>query len=77
MLEESFSFAIVNSRFPHVAHKLFDYWEEPEFMSYMEGLLQQDRRRRGFPSEVASALASLAIEHDVEFPNSTHADRDF
>jgi hypothetical protein len=77
MLEESISFAIVNGRFPHIGHTLFDCWERPEFMTYMEGLLQHNPHRRGFPSDVASALASLAIERDMEFPNFTQADRDF
>jgi hypothetical protein len=77
MLEDSFSFALVNGRFPHVGHRLQDYWEEPEFMSYMEDLLQPHSYRKGFPIEVVSALNSLAIEHDMEFPNFTNADRDF
>jgi hypothetical protein len=77
MLEASFSFAIVNGRFPHVGHMLLDNWEEPDFASYMEDLLQHHRYRKGFPIEVVSALNSLAIEHDVEFPNFTNADRDF
>jgi hypothetical protein len=77
MLEDSFSFALVNSRFPHVGHLLLDHWEDPEFTTYMENLLRHDRRRKGFPREIEGALHSLAIEHDMEFPYFTHADRDF
>ena len=77
MLEDSFAFAVVNGRFPRVGHMLLERWEDPEFMTYMEDLLHHDGHRKGFPSEVASALHSLAIEHDVEFPNFTRADHDF
>lgn len=77
MLEDSFSFVLVNNRFPHVGHLLLDHWEEPDFTACLENLLHQDRRRKGFPRDVESALHSLAIEHDMEFPNFTHADRDF
>lgn len=77
MLEDSFAFAIVNGRFPRVGHLLQEHWEDPEFNTYMEDLLRHDRFRAGFPREVDTALHSLAVEHDVEFPNFTHADRDF
>lgn len=77
MLEDSFAFAIVNGRFPRVAHMIQDRWEDPAFAAYMESLLHQDSHRQGFPREVECALHSLAIEHDVEFPTMTHADRDF
>jgi hypothetical protein len=43
----------------------------------MENLLIQDLRRNGFPREVEGALHSPTIEHDMEFPYFTHADRDF
>jgi len=52
MLEDSFSFALVNGRFPHVGHLLLDHWEDPEFTTYMEDLLLHDRRRKGFPIDV-------------------------
>jgi hypothetical protein len=77
MLENGFSFAIVNARFPHVGHMLLDHWEDPEFAIYMEDLLNHDNHRKGFPREIESALNSVAIEHDMEFPYFLHADRDF
>jgi hypothetical protein len=77
MLEDSFSFAIVNGRFPRIGHILQEQWDDPAFASCMEALLHHDSHRQGFPREVECALYSLAIEHDVEFPNLTNADRDF
>jgi hypothetical protein len=77
MLEDSFSFAIVNGRFPRVGHMLQEQWEDPAFGTYMEGLLHSDSHRQGFPGDVMRALYSLAVEHDVELPNLTCADRDF
>ncbi|WP_342620823.1 hypothetical protein [Rhodoferax sp. GW822-FHT02A01] len=77
MLEDSIAFAIVNGRFPRVGHMLQEHWEDPDFMTYMEDLLQGDQFRKRFPREVDNALHCLMVEHDVEFPNFTSADRDF
>jgi hypothetical protein len=77
MLEDSLSFAIVSGRFPRVGHLIQEHWDDPAFVTYMEHLLHHDSYRQGFPREVECALHAIAVEHDVEFPNMTHADRDF
>jgi len=77
MLEDSLPFAIVNGRFPRIGHLIQEHWEDPAFVTCMERLLHHDSYRQGFPREVESALQSLAVEHDVEFPTMTQADRDY
>lgn len=71
MLKENKHFKIVEEQAPHVAKKVAFLWGEPEFVKFINTLMNDSRNgaRQGFNTEVSSALFALMLEHDREFPD--------
>jgi hypothetical protein len=58
-------------RFPHVVDRLADLWGSTEIDGYFGELMVADERRRaGFPPEVALEILALSMLHDALFPKS-------
>jgi hypothetical protein len=58
-------------RFPHVADRLADLWGTREIDGYFSELMVADERRKaGFPPEVALEILSLSMLHDSLFPGA-------
>lgn len=58
-------------RFPHVVDRLAELWGSPAIDAYFgELMVADDRRRQGFPAEVAMEIFSLSMLHDQLFPKS-------
>jgi hypothetical protein len=55
---------------PRIAAALKLYWGEPEFVPYVENLLQdtRDGERKGFHGDVVIALQNLLERHNLEYP---------
>ena len=61
-------------RFPHVVDRLADLWGTPAIDAYFGELMVADERRKaGFPPEVAMEILSLSFLHDALFPKATAA----
>jgi len=56
-------------RFPHVVDRLADLWGTPAIDGYFSGLMvADDRRKEGFPPDVALEIFALSMLHDSLFP---------
>ncbi len=57
-------------RFPHVVDRLADLWGTPAIDGYFSELMvADDRRKQGFPPEVAREIFALSMLHDSLFPS--------
>jgi hypothetical protein len=58
-------------RFPHVVDRLADLWGTPAIDGYFSELMvADDRRKQGFPPEVALEIFALNMLHDSLFPKA-------
>lgn len=58
-------------RFPHVVDRLADLWGTPAIDGYFSELMvADDRRKQGFPPEVALEIFALSMLHDSLFPKA-------
>jgi hypothetical protein len=59
------------ARFPHIVERLVSLWGKPEIDRYFgELMVADDRRRQGFPPEIAMEIFSLSMLHDKLFPRN-------
>ena len=59
------------ARFPHIVERLVSLWGKPEIDRYFgELMVADDRRREGFPPEIAMEIFSLSMLHDKLYPRS-------
>lgn len=59
------------ARFPHIVERLVALWGKPEIDGYYNELMvADDRRRQGFPPEIAREIFSLSLLHDRLFPRA-------
>ena len=57
------------ARFPHVIERLVALWGTAQIDRYFNELLvADDRRRQGFPPQVAREIFALSVLHDTLFP---------
>lgn len=70
MITDNVYFNVINDKFPHIGKKIELFWGTVEFNEMLSRLFDdtRDGRRRGFPSDVATALFRLSLLHDAQFP---------
>ena len=67
---DSKAFAYISNAYPRIAAALKLYWGEPEFVPYVEKLLNdtRDGERKGFQPDMLIALHNLLERHNLDYP---------
>ena len=70
LLDYNPDFKVIDQAFPHIGSKIKLYWGQRQFATYMNELLHDTRggTRRGFPSDVLTALGNLFDQHNKAYP---------
>ena len=70
LLDYNADFKVIDQAFPHIGSKIKLYWGQRQFANYMNELLHGTRggKRRGFPSDVLTALGNLFEQHNKVYP---------
>lgn len=69
-MTNSKAFVFIANAHPRIAAALKLYWGEPEFVPYVENLLNdtRDGERKGFHGDIVIALQNLLERHNLEYP---------
>ena len=70
LLDYNADFKVIDQAFPRIGGNIKLYWGQGQFAPYMNELLRSTRggRRRGFPSDVLTALGNLFDQHNKAYP---------
>lgn len=69
-MNDSKALTLIAHLHPRIAAALQLYWGEPEFVPYVESLLNDTRNgeRKGFQGDVVIALQNLLERHNLDYP---------
>jgi hypothetical protein len=69
-MNDSKAFTFIAHAHPRIAAALKLYWGEPEFVPYVENLLNDTRNgeRKGFQGDMVIALQNLLERHNLDYP---------
>ena len=70
LLDYNADFKVIDQAFPRIGGNIKLYWGQGQFAPYMNELLRSTRGggRRGFPSDVLTALGNLFDQHNKAYP---------
>jgi len=63
----------LEQKYPHILDRLIIMWDSPEFDSYLNKFMldQREHARQGFPPEVASEILKLSMLHSELFGSTS------